>query len=198
MSMVKAATVVGWHRHAFRLFWYWKIRRGKAGRPSVPGGVRELIRTTSREPAVGSATHSRRIAQTGHRHRPDQRRQIYGQAPKTAVADVEDISGESSQDAGVGRLLHGANDPVPGLVRFSGAGTRTPAYRALRSDVASDSGVDGAADARSVSVGYRTTVSAAGSRPDLWPGVRGPGKGNGHQTSAVGAAVAVATRMWNA
>ena len=47
--MVKAATVVGWHRHAFRLFWYWKIRRGKAGRPSVPGGVRELIRTMSRE-----------------------------------------------------------------------------------------------------------------------------------------------------
>lgn len=49
LSMVKAATVVGWHRHAFRMFWCWKIRRGKAGRPLVSGEVRELIRTMSRE-----------------------------------------------------------------------------------------------------------------------------------------------------
>jgi hypothetical protein len=33
----------------FRLFWTWKIRRGKPGRPSVPKQVRELIRTTSRK-----------------------------------------------------------------------------------------------------------------------------------------------------
>jgi len=49
LSIVKAATVVGWHRHAFRLFWYWKTRRGKACRPSVPCEVRELIGTMSRE-----------------------------------------------------------------------------------------------------------------------------------------------------
>lgn len=34
--IVKAATVVGWHRNGFRLFWTWKIRHGKPGRPKVP------------------------------------------------------------------------------------------------------------------------------------------------------------------
>ena len=41
--------MLGWHRKGFRLFWTWKIRRGKLGRPSVPKEVRELIRTMSRE-----------------------------------------------------------------------------------------------------------------------------------------------------
>jgi transposase InsO family protein len=49
LSIVKVATVLGCQRHAFRLFWRWKIRCGKVGRPSVPPEVRELIRTLSRE-----------------------------------------------------------------------------------------------------------------------------------------------------
>jgi len=47
--IMKASTVVGWHRKGFRLFWTWKIRRGKPGRPVVPKDVRELIRTMSRD-----------------------------------------------------------------------------------------------------------------------------------------------------
>jgi hypothetical protein len=47
--IVKAATVIGWHRKGFRLFWTWKLRHGKPGRPSVPKEVRQLIRTMSRE-----------------------------------------------------------------------------------------------------------------------------------------------------
>jgi len=31
---MKAGTVVGWHRKGFRLFWRWKIRSGKLGRPA--------------------------------------------------------------------------------------------------------------------------------------------------------------------
>lgn len=46
---MKASTVVGWHRKGFRLFWTWKIRLGKPGRPVVPQEVRELIRTMSRD-----------------------------------------------------------------------------------------------------------------------------------------------------
>jgi transposase InsO family protein len=46
---VKPATVLDWHRHAFRLFWSWKVRSGKVGRPSIPCEVRDLIRTLSRE-----------------------------------------------------------------------------------------------------------------------------------------------------
>jgi putative transposase len=40
---------VGWHRKGFRLFWTWQVQHGKAGRPTVPSDVRELIRTMSRE-----------------------------------------------------------------------------------------------------------------------------------------------------
>ena len=47
--IVKASTVIGWHREGFRLFWAWKIRHGKPGRPAVPKEVRQLIRTMSRE-----------------------------------------------------------------------------------------------------------------------------------------------------
>jgi putative transposase len=49
VHIMKASTVVGWHRKGFRLFWSWKIRRGTLGRPTVPKEVRELIRTMSRE-----------------------------------------------------------------------------------------------------------------------------------------------------
>jgi hypothetical protein len=38
-----------WHRKAFRLFWTWKIRRGRTGRPAVPHDVRDLIRRKSKE-----------------------------------------------------------------------------------------------------------------------------------------------------
>ena len=47
--IVKAATVIGWHRKGFRLFWAWKVRHGKPGRPAVSKEVRALIRTMSRE-----------------------------------------------------------------------------------------------------------------------------------------------------
>jgi hypothetical protein len=52
--VMKAATVLGSHRKGFRLFWRWKIRHGKPGRPAVPKEIRELIRMMSREnPLLG-------------------------------------------------------------------------------------------------------------------------------------------------
>ena len=47
--IVNPDTVVGWHRKGFRLFWAWKSRRRKGGRPTVPRDVRDLIRRMSRE-----------------------------------------------------------------------------------------------------------------------------------------------------
>src|SRR5438128_129500 len=49
LVIVKPDTVIAWHRKAFRLFWTWKGRRGRPGRPAVPHDVRELIRRMSRE-----------------------------------------------------------------------------------------------------------------------------------------------------
>src|ERR1700680_2730354 len=48
LVIVKPETVISWHRKGFRLFWTWKIRHGRTGRPAVSQEVRDLIRTMSR------------------------------------------------------------------------------------------------------------------------------------------------------
>ena len=53
--IMKPATVIGWQRKGFRLFWTWTIRHGQPGRPAVPKAVRELIRTMSRENPIWGA-----------------------------------------------------------------------------------------------------------------------------------------------
>src|SRR5215467_7308141 len=90
------------------------------------------------------------------------------------------------KDTGLGGLLRRADDPIPDPMRVSGAGTRAPAHLAFRSHRTSYGRVDGAADARSLPVGYGATLPAAGSRSHLCPRLRGPGEGDGHQTGAVG------------
>jgi len=47
LMIVKPATLIGWHRNAFRLFWRWKSR--PVGRPRVTVEVRELIRRLAAE-----------------------------------------------------------------------------------------------------------------------------------------------------
>src|SRR5438105_4702937 len=33
LNIFKPATAIAWHRKGFRLFWTWKIRHGRVGRP---------------------------------------------------------------------------------------------------------------------------------------------------------------------
>jgi putative transposase len=49
LVIVKPETVIAWHRKAFRLFWTWKVRHGKPGRPAISPEIRALIRRMSRE-----------------------------------------------------------------------------------------------------------------------------------------------------
>ena len=49
LAIVKAETVVAWHRKGFRLFWTWKVRHGQPGRPVISGELRDLIRKMCRE-----------------------------------------------------------------------------------------------------------------------------------------------------
>lgn len=44
LLVVRPATVVGWHRQGFRLFWTWISRRKQSGRAGVSPEVRDLIR----------------------------------------------------------------------------------------------------------------------------------------------------------
>src|SRR6266852_6404480 len=47
LVIVKPETVIGWHRKSFRLFWTWKVRHGRPGRPLVSTETRQLIRKIS-------------------------------------------------------------------------------------------------------------------------------------------------------
>ena len=49
LVIVRPETVIGWHRKGFRLFWTWKSRHGKPGRPPVSREIRYLVRRMSRE-----------------------------------------------------------------------------------------------------------------------------------------------------
>jgi hypothetical protein len=49
LVLVKPETVVRWHREGFRLYWRWKSRAGRVGRPRIEAEVRGLIRRLARE-----------------------------------------------------------------------------------------------------------------------------------------------------
>jgi hypothetical protein len=57
LAIVRPETVMAWHRQGFRLFWTWKVCRGKPGRPRVPREVRDLIRQMSRDNPLWGAPH---------------------------------------------------------------------------------------------------------------------------------------------
>jgi len=55
LAIVKPETVIAWHRAGFRLFWTWKVRRGRLGRPVVSREVRDIIRKMcSENPSWGA------------------------------------------------------------------------------------------------------------------------------------------------
>ena len=47
LAIFKPATVIRWHRTGFRLYWRWKSRGLRLGRPQVPQEVQDLIRKMS-------------------------------------------------------------------------------------------------------------------------------------------------------
>ena len=50
LLIVQPATVLGWHRRGFRLYWWWRSRgRRRGGRPALAREVQALIRRMARE-----------------------------------------------------------------------------------------------------------------------------------------------------
>jgi putative transposase len=49
LIIVKPETVVSWHRAGFRLFWRWRSRQRRPGRPQVSAEIRQLIRRMKAE-----------------------------------------------------------------------------------------------------------------------------------------------------
>jgi putative transposase len=57
MLIVKPETVIKWHRQGFRLYWLWKSKSGRPGRPRIDTEIRELIRRISRENPLWGTPH---------------------------------------------------------------------------------------------------------------------------------------------
>ena len=49
LLIVKPETVIKWHRQGFQLYWRWKSKTGRPGRPRIDEEIRELIHRLSRE-----------------------------------------------------------------------------------------------------------------------------------------------------
>jgi hypothetical protein len=48
LVIVKPETVIAWHRAGFKLFWRWRSKGARAGRPRVAGEIRDLVRRMAR------------------------------------------------------------------------------------------------------------------------------------------------------
>lgn len=67
LIVVKPETVIKWHRQGFKLYWRWKSRAGKAGRPKISREIRDLIRQMSREnPTWGAPRIQSELKLLGH------------------------------------------------------------------------------------------------------------------------------------
>jgi len=67
LVIVQPATVIRWHQRGFRLYWRWKSRSGKVGRPSIDSEIRKLIQRMSREnPLWGTPRIQSELQLLGH------------------------------------------------------------------------------------------------------------------------------------
>ena len=67
LAIVKPETVIRWHRLGFRLYWRWKSRPRKPGRPKIDPEIRQLIRKMSREnPTWGAPRIQSELVLLGH------------------------------------------------------------------------------------------------------------------------------------
>jgi hypothetical protein len=92
LTIIKPETLVRWHRAGFRRYWRWKSRP-LGGRPQIEDDLRALIRRMSIEnPLWGAPPHPWRADQARLFRRAVERRQIYGQAARTAKSGMGHFS----------------------------------------------------------------------------------------------------------
>jgi putative transposase len=67
LVIVQPATVLAWHRQGFQLYWRWRSRATRVGRPPLDTELRDLIRRMAREnPTWGRRRIQAELALLGH------------------------------------------------------------------------------------------------------------------------------------
>src|SRR5438105_8072548 len=185
LHVVKPQTVIRWHRQSFRAFWTWKSRRGRVGRPRVGAELANLVRTGAGEPALGRATHPRRIAEARVRRLAAHRGAAYAASPETTIADMEDVSPKPRRRPCLSRLLRRADCDLPNPLRVRGPAAPSPASRALQRHGLAHCRLDGAANCRSLSRRFDATLSPPRSRQHLRWRVSATGEGHVHRRGSL-------------
>ena len=116
LAIVQPETVIKWHRQGLKLYWRWKLRAGKRGRPPIKREIRDLIRRMSRENPLGVARRilaellllSYDLAQDGG--------QVHGPHQETSLSAVANVPGQSFSPCCL-RFLHRSNGHFSGIVR---------------------------------------------------------------------------------
>ena len=123
LVIVKPETVIRWHRRAFRIFWTWKIQRGKRGRPAVSAEIRALIRRMSREnPGWGAPRIHGELRKLGIDIGETSVSKYLVRSRKPPSQSWRTFPGESPPKPRLSRLLHGADRSVSDLVCVPRAG----------------------------------------------------------------------------
>ena len=110
-------------------------------------------------------------------------RSIWRTSP--SVADLADVPRQPCEAACLDRLLHRADDPVPGPVRLLGACSRPTPDPPLRRHGTPHRRMDSAATPRRLPMGYRPALPAARSRLHLRQRLHKAGQGPGHPGPAL-------------
>ena len=147
LVIVRPETVIGWHRKGFRLFWTWKSRRGKPGRPPVSREIRDLVREMSRENTLWGAPRIHgELLKLGFSISQAAVSKYMVHYPSPPLAGVADIPYKSRRLPGVDRLFRGPHGHVPPPVRVHRAPPRAPPDHAFRCNGEPDDGVGRTAD----------------------------------------------------
>src|SRR6266852_451327 len=162
---------------------------------SSAGNTQTDPRDEHRQPTVGSATDPWRAAQARHRDRTDQRGQIYGQAKRSAVPRVEDVPPQSCRRHRRDGYVRRADNLVPPALWFVDHGAWQTTGHMVRSNNASDRGMDRKPVHGSLRMGAASPLSDPRSRWSVWRSFHPTTSVNGHSRSADAAAFPMAKRI---
>ena len=124
LLLVKPDTVIAWHRKGFQLYWKWKSRRRRLGRPGDSEGDPGADPQHERfECSLGSTEAAWGTAQARNRGVPGNGFEVHDKASEAAFTNVADVSGESYHAICVTRLLRGADREFPDPVRVPRSGS---------------------------------------------------------------------------
>jgi hypothetical protein len=145
-----------------------------------------------REPDVGRASHSRRVAQARLRARRSHGLADHAASAKTVFALLACVSAEPHQGPRFHRLLCRAHRDFSHPVCVSRARARAPAHRALQRHRGSVRAMDGPAIGQRLPLRLVAAIRHPGPRQDLWRGLRSSSACNGNRAGAHRARVPMA------